>query len=65
MKTVHEKQQLKIRNLIKTQTQTNTPTTNKNYPRVISTTEVQFTQNEMQLLGKGLQYNLYYKQKTG
>jgi dihydroorotate dehydrogenase len=65
MNTIHKKQQQKIRNLSKLQTQTkNTPAENRNYPRVINTTNVQFTQNEMQLLRKGLKYNLHYKQKN-
>jgi hypothetical protein len=53
MNTIHKKQQQKIRYLTKLQTQTkNTPAENRNYPRVIKTTDVQFTQNEMQLLRK-------------
>jgi hypothetical protein len=35
---------------------------NRYYPRVINTTNIQFTQNEMQLLRKGLKYKLHYKQ---
>jgi dihydroorotate dehydrogenase len=65
MNRIDMKQQQKIPNLTKLQTQTkNTPAENRNYPRVINTTEVQFTQNEMQLLRKGLKYNLHYKQKN-
>jgi hypothetical protein len=37
---------------------------NKNYPRVKNTTDTQFTQSKMQLLKKGLKYNLHYKQKN-
>jgi hypothetical protein len=64
MNTIHKKQQ-KIRNLTKLQTQTkNTPAENRNYPRVINTTDIHITQNEIQLLRKGLKYNLQYKQKN-
>jgi hypothetical protein len=37
-----------------------TPSENKNYPRVKNTTNIQFTQNGMQLLRKGLKYHLHY-----
>jgi hypothetical protein len=65
MKIIYEKQQEKRRNLSKLQKQTeNTPTGNKNYPRVKNITDTQFTQSEMQLLKKRLKNNLHYKQKN-
>jgi hypothetical protein len=36
---------------------------NTNNPRVTNTTDIHFTQDETQLLSKGLKYNLHYKQK--
>jgi hypothetical protein len=63
MNVIHEKQQQKICNLSKSQIKDITEE-NKNYPRVINTTDTQFTQEEIQLLSKGLKYNLHYKLKT-
>jgi hypothetical protein len=65
MKIIYEKQQQKICNLSKLQKQTeNTRMGNENYARVKNTTDTQFTQSEMQLLKKGLKYNLHYKEKN-
>jgi hypothetical protein len=65
MEKIHKKT-TKIHNLSKSQT---TSATNKNadYPRVVNTTIMQFTQEQIQilLLSQGLKYNLHYKQKTG
>jgi hypothetical protein len=36
----------------------------KTYPRVMNTTDIQFTQEEIKLLSQGLKYNLYYRQKN-
>jgi hypothetical protein len=47
MKKIHQKQQ-QMSNLTKSQT------TNINYPRVINCTNTQFTQEETQLLSKGM-----------
>jgi hypothetical protein len=44
--------------------QTNITNKNTNYPRVINTTNMQFTQEEVQKLSKSLKYNLHYKPKT-
>jgi len=52
----------KIRRL--TQTQTCIPKTNINfYPRVVNKTSIEFSDQEMELLNKGLKYNLGKKQK--
>jgi hypothetical protein len=61
MQEIYLKQQHKIANMIKTQ---NIDIgNNTNYDRVKNYTNIQFTQNEMQLLNKGLQYNLHHKNK--
>jgi hypothetical protein len=55
----------KICNLSNLQTQTqNTPVENRKCPRVMNTTDIYFIQEEVQLLNKGLKYNLCYKQKN-
>ena len=47
-----------------TQTQTHNPKTDiKFYPRVINKTSIEFSDKEMELLNKGLKYNLGKKQK--
>jgi hypothetical protein len=46
MKIIHDKQQQKIRNLSKLQTN-NTSAENNNYARVVNTTNVHFMQDEM------------------
>jgi hypothetical protein len=63
MEEIHKKQQQQVHNLAKSQT-TNTTSKSTNYPRVINITKTQFTQEEIQLLSKGLKYNLHYKQKN-
>jgi hypothetical protein len=62
MKIIHEKQQ-KIHNLYKSLIKNRTEE-NKNFPRVINTTDTKFIQEEIQLLSKGMKYNLHYKQKN-
>jgi hypothetical protein len=37
---------------------------NKNYTRVKNKTNIQFTHEEIQILNKGLKYNLHYKSKN-
>jgi hypothetical protein len=59
---VHQKQQHKIHNLTKFQTEKSNE--NNHYPRVINTMDINFTQDEIQLLSKGLKYNLHYKRKN-
>jgi hypothetical protein len=47
-----------------TQTQTCNPKTDINfYPRVVNKTSIEFSDQEMELLNKGLKYNLGKKQK--
>jgi hypothetical protein len=62
MNTTYKKQQQqKIRNMGKIHiAQTNN---DANYTRVKNLTNTQFTQDEIQLLNKGLKYNLHYKNK--
>jgi hypothetical protein len=62
MEKIHKKT-TKINNLAKSQT-TTMKSRNKNYTRVINTTNTQFTQEEILLLSKGLKYNLCYKQEN-
>jgi hypothetical protein len=59
-RTINKPEQQKIRNLYKLQTDSITKE-NKSYPRVINTTNTHFTQDKLQLLSKGLKYNLHYK----
>jgi hypothetical protein len=59
MKRIHQKQQHKISNLAKSQT-TNT-TNSSSYPKVINYSNTQVTQDEIQLLSKGMKYNLHLK----
>jgi hypothetical protein len=56
------KQQQKIANMIKTQT-TDITNNNINYTRIGNRTNTQFTHGEIQLLNKGLKYNLHHKNK--
>jgi hypothetical protein len=56
MNIMHEKQQQKICNLSKSQIKDTT--SEKNYPRIINTTDTRFTQEEIQLLSKGLKLTL-------
>jgi hypothetical protein len=60
MKKVYMKQQQKIANMIKTQTTVIT-NNNTNYTSVENRTNTQFTHEEIQLLNKGLKYNLHHK----
>jgi hypothetical protein len=71
MEKTHQKQQHKIHNLTKAQIENltkaqieNTTKENNKYPRVINTTNINFTQEEIKLLNKGLKYNLHYKRKN-
>jgi hypothetical protein len=59
MKEIHQKRQ-KVRNLYKLQ-RDNITKENECYTRVINTTNTHFTEDEIQLLNKGLKYNLHYK----
>jgi hypothetical protein len=52
----------KITNMMRTQT-TNTTNNNTKHSRVENYTNIQFTHDEIQLLNKGLKYNLHYKNK--
>jgi hypothetical protein len=63
MVKIHQKHQHKVHNLTKSQTE-NITNKNNHYPRVINTTDINFTQDEIQLLIKGLKYYLHYKQKN-
>jgi hypothetical protein len=58
----NKKQQQKNRNLCKSQA-TNTTRKITHYPRVINSTNTQFTPEEIKLLSKGLKYNLHHKHK--
>jgi predicted glycosyltransferase involved in capsule biosynthesis len=62
MEKVYMKQQQKIASMMRTQT---TDTTNNitKHSRVENYTNIQFTHDEIQLLNKGLKYNLHYKNK--
>jgi hypothetical protein len=62
MEEIHKTQQQKIQTLSKT---TDTKNKDNSYPRVVNTTDTQFTKEKIHLLNKGLQYNLHHKQKTG
>jgi hypothetical protein len=62
MKITHLKQQQKTNNM--KITQTTCLRSNTNNTRVQNNTNIQFTQDEIQLLSKGLQYNLHYKNKN-
>jgi hypothetical protein len=62
MEKVHLKQQQKINNMMKTQN-TSTHNNSTQYARVVNHTSTQFTANEIQLLNKGLKYNLHHKNK--
>jgi hypothetical protein len=49
-----------------TLTQNNKPNPNiQFYPRVINETEIIFSNEEMNMLNKGLKYNLSHKTQTG
>ena len=61
MNTTYLKQQQQLENMEKTQTTMTKH--NTNYTRVKNCTNTNFTQDEIQLLGKGLKYNLHYKNK--
>ena len=61
MKTTYLKQQQKLKNMEKSHTTTTKH--NTNYTRVKNCTNTNFTQDEIQLLSKGLKYNLHYKNK--
>jgi hypothetical protein len=50
IKTTHEKQE-NIKILSKLQKQQKTPSENRNCLRIINTTNIQFTQNEIQIYG--------------
>jgi hypothetical protein len=63
MEKVYLKQQQKITNMTKTQNKDIT-ITNKNYTRVENQANIQFTHEEIQILNKGLKYNLHYKNKN-
>jgi hypothetical protein len=63
MEEIHKTQQQKIKTLSKTKT-TDTKNKDNSYPRVVNTTDTQFTEEEIYLLNKGLQYNLHHKQKN-
>jgi hypothetical protein len=46
--------------------QTEKPNNNTHfYPRVINETDIEFSNEEMTLLNKGLKYNLRHKKHTG
>jgi hypothetical protein len=60
MKVIYENNK-KMHNLTKIQTE---DTRTQNYARVVSTTNTYFTQEEIQLLNKGLKYNLHHKPKN-
>jgi hypothetical protein len=62
MQEIYLRQQRMIANMIKTQN-IDIGNNNTNYDRVKNCTNIQFIQNEMQLLNKGLQYNLHHKNK--
>jgi hypothetical protein len=62
MEKVHLKQQQKRNNMITTQN-TGIQNNNTNYARVENHTNIQFIQNEIQLLSEGLKYNLHHKNK--
>jgi hypothetical protein len=57
MKATHLKQQQKINNM--KATQTTRPKNNTNNIRVQNNTNIQFTQDEIQLLNKGIIYPFY------
>jgi hypothetical protein len=61
MEKVHMKQQQKIANM-RTKT-TDTTNNNTTHSRVENYTNIQFTHDEIQLLNKGIKYNLHYKNK--
>jgi hypothetical protein len=63
MVEIHKTQQQKIQTLSKTKT-TDTRNNDNSYPRVVNTTDTQFTKEDIHLLHKGLQYNLHHKQKN-
>jgi hypothetical protein len=60
MEKVYLKQQQKIANMTGTQT-TDTINNNTKHTRGENYTNIQFTHNEIQLLNKGLKYNLHFK----
>ena len=62
MKKVYLKQQEKLTHMNKIQN-TGKINNNVNYTRVENRTNIQFTQEEIQLLNKGLKYNLHQKNK--
>jgi hypothetical protein len=63
MEKVYTIQQQKIANMTRTQT-TDTINNYTKHTRLENYTNIQFTLNEIQLLNKGLKYNLPYKTKN-
>jgi hypothetical protein len=59
-----QQQQQKIANMTKTET-TDTINNNTNYTRAENHTNIQFTHEKIQILNKGLKYNLHHKNKNG
>jgi saccharopine dehydrogenase-like NADP-dependent oxidoreductase len=53
----------KVTTLENTKTQTNQIKDNTQYPRVLNQSDTYFTDDEMQLLEKGMKYNLHQKPK--
>jgi 2-succinyl-5-enolpyruvyl-6-hydroxy-3-cyclohexene-1-carboxylate synthase len=64
MKETLEKQNKKLTTLEKTKTQTTQIKDNTQYPRVLNQSDIYFTDDEMQLLRKGMKYNLQQKPKN-
>jgi hypothetical protein len=60
IKIIHEETQF-VQN---TNINTKTPGEDKNYPRIMTTTDMYFTQ-EIKLLSKGFRYSLRFKEKIG
>jgi hypothetical protein len=58
----YEKLDQKLRKL--KDTQKTVPKENTFYPRVINKTNITFTDDELNLLGKGLKYNIWHKPKN-
>jgi hypothetical protein len=59
----HQKDKIKNFSLEKTKTQTKEIKDNTQYPRVLNQSDTCFSDDEMQLLEKGMKYNLHQKQK--
>jgi hypothetical protein len=62
MDKIHKKQQQKINKMMKTQT-VQIINNNTQYTRVENQTNIHFTQEETQILSKGLKYNMHHKNK--